>query len=455
MTRLVKRIGLLLVMAVLLVVGAGPIKSEPLPEPGEGLFRRYCAVCHGAAGKGDGPNAPHLDETQPRDLTDRGYMARLSEAHLFRVIGEGGRAVDRSPFMPPFGKTLSREQLASLVSHVRRLSAGASPASAPDGGIEAAGARLVAELGCAGCHRIGGLQAAPIAPDLRRLGSKIRREWLLRFLQTPRRIRPAGYIPLSRSRMPDFLLSREEAEHLAAFLLGRRGRVPDARRAEGAPPDPGGQGRQLFLGYACRACHMRDGAGGAAGPDLTGAGERLHPGWMARYIQDPQAMDPLSPMPRLGVTAAEALAVSLYLAGNGAAAGADAARGSVPIPLGERLFRDLRCGACHPEPGRESEGRPGPDLTYVGDKLRPEWVERYLADPHPVRPWLSARMPSFGLSEAERRTVTGFLMSLRDPAAPPLPERLRSTGTVSAESLRAARQLMSREYLACFTCHLG
>lgn len=452
---MVWRTGLLLAMVVLPAAGTGPEASGAGAKRAEGLFRQYCAVCHGAAGKGDGPNAPYLDETQPRDLTDRGYMARLSDDHLFRVIAEGGRAVDRSPFMPPFGKTLSREELRSLVSYVRRLSAEPPPPAGAAGGIEAAGARLVAELGCAGCHRIGGLQAALIAPDLRRLGSKIRVEWLVQFLQAPRRVRPAGYVPLSRSRMPDFRLSREEAESLAAFLVSRRGGGPDPRWGADAPPEPGEQGRQLFLRYACRACHFRDGSGGAAGPDLSAAGDRLHPGWMARYIQDSLAMDPLSPMPRLGVSGAEALALARYLAGGGPPRGGEGARGPEAVARGERFFRDLQCGACHPEPGGEGEGDTGPDLTHVGDKLRAEWLEGFLADPHPVRPWLRARMPAFGLSEAERRAVTAFLMSLRDPAAPPLPERLRFSGKISPESLRAARRLMSREYLACFTCHLG
>jgi mono/diheme cytochrome c family protein len=38
------------------------------PVSGEGLYRMYCAVCHGRTGRGDGPAAIEL-KTPPRDLT--------------------------------------------------------------------------------------------------------------------------------------------------------------------------------------------------------------------------------------------------------------------------------------------------------------------------------------------------------------------------------------------------
>jgi len=46
------------------------IQSTPIPSAasGEGMFKAYCAACHGALAKGDGPAAAALKK-RPADLT--------------------------------------------------------------------------------------------------------------------------------------------------------------------------------------------------------------------------------------------------------------------------------------------------------------------------------------------------------------------------------------------------
>lgn len=46
------------------------IQSTPVPSAasGSGMFREYCAACHGTGGKGDGPAATALTK-RPADLT--------------------------------------------------------------------------------------------------------------------------------------------------------------------------------------------------------------------------------------------------------------------------------------------------------------------------------------------------------------------------------------------------
>jgi hypothetical protein len=48
-------------------------------------------------------------------------MSRRSDDALFDTIFAGGYIMNRSNLMPPFGETLSREQIWLLVRHIRTL----------------------------------------------------------------------------------------------------------------------------------------------------------------------------------------------------------------------------------------------------------------------------------------------------------------------------------------------
>lgn len=87
---------------------------------GQALYQQYCSTCHGPEGKGNGPAASAM-QPKPRDHTDGAYMNTLSEAHLVKVISEGGPAVGRSPLMPPWQGTLSAQQIRAVVGFLRSL----------------------------------------------------------------------------------------------------------------------------------------------------------------------------------------------------------------------------------------------------------------------------------------------------------------------------------------------
>jgi mono/diheme cytochrome c family protein len=87
---------------------------------GKHLFDQYCATCHGDSGKGDGQNASNLNPPAP-DLTTSKSLADV--VYVRRVIAEGSAAVGRSPLSPPWGRSLSPQEIDYLTLYCRALAA--------------------------------------------------------------------------------------------------------------------------------------------------------------------------------------------------------------------------------------------------------------------------------------------------------------------------------------------
>ena len=94
--------------------------SLELLEKGKLLFLKFCAHCHGSRGGGDGFNAEFLDK-DPAEISNPKFLAKRSNEKLFRVISVGGAKVKKSHLMPPFGHTLSEEEIWLLVTFIRYL----------------------------------------------------------------------------------------------------------------------------------------------------------------------------------------------------------------------------------------------------------------------------------------------------------------------------------------------
>jgi mono/diheme cytochrome c family protein len=104
--------------------GAGPSDAA---SDGATRYGRLCAPCHGARGGGDGFNAPFLP-VRPTVHADSAYMSTRTDDELFDTIFAGGYVMNRSNRMPPFGETLTREQIWGLVTYLRTLCRCAPPA---------------------------------------------------------------------------------------------------------------------------------------------------------------------------------------------------------------------------------------------------------------------------------------------------------------------------------------
>lgn len=95
--------------------------SNAYAATAEDNYRFYCAQCHGLTGRGDGPNATKSQPVTPRDHTSAKEMSKLTDEDIINSITDGGAATSKSTMMPPFGKTLSKGEIAALKDYLRRL----------------------------------------------------------------------------------------------------------------------------------------------------------------------------------------------------------------------------------------------------------------------------------------------------------------------------------------------
>ncbi len=433
-----------------------------LREGRELLAGLRCLKCHApdAPVVGEG-SMPELAMDAP-DLADVG--ARLRVDWMARWI-EDPRALRPSASMPrlfhaPAGQEpdgRSRDIAAYLAT--LGAPAGGDEAPGPAGSVEAGG-RLFANLGCVGCHTLPDRDDR--SADLRRIplryvGAKWRPGALVAFLRQPDR-------HFAWIRMPNFRLSPEEAGHLAAYLAS-----PPAVNlsAPGRPAGDPARGRALLASTGCLNCHALPDTPGAARPKPFAAipADPRSPGCLAPT----GALDRRAPDFALSPGRVEALQ-AIAKAGLGSLARESA------VEFADRRVKALNCAACHRRDGsddawadlkvevdkllvgpsaeeKDPDGLPfpaaqeRPSLTWIGEKLRPEWAAAFIAGkvPDKPRPFLKARMPAFPV-RAEALAVGLALEHGFPPTSPadPAPD---------LALIPVARQLVKSTGLNCVSCH--
>ena len=103
-----------LVIAAAAIAAAGCTKAQ---EHGRQLYaERGCAVCHGAAGRGDGPSARRLD-LPPRDFANvRGYRQGSSQADIAASIRQGSGPNNAMPAFRDITESEANDIAAWIVS---------------------------------------------------------------------------------------------------------------------------------------------------------------------------------------------------------------------------------------------------------------------------------------------------------------------------------------------------
>lgn len=187
-----------------------------------------------------------------------------------------------------------------------------------------AGAADQLDPSCAQCHALSRPSDTSTerlinrkGPDLWFAGSKFKADWLLAWLQNPKPLRPAGYpyfktvmrgddhdVPDPSKAFRHPALNKAAADSAVAALMALK--APSDLVHPGAFSGDAGGARMGGLAFnklrGCIACHQGEGGqGGLSGPELTDAGARLQPDFIASYIVDPQRFDPHVWMPTLAM----------------------------------------------------------------------------------------------------------------------------------------------------------
>jgi mono/diheme cytochrome c family protein len=444
------------------------------------LDRGGCYACHDVAGMSGMPRrGPDLRRISAK-LTPEWVRAWLADP----------RAIKPTTWMPRFwnGGTASvddRAAIDAVTAYLFEQSGAYTPAVVtPPRGDASRGRALVESVGCLGCHVVGAASRNDVS--LRRtfgqpldgVGSKTGRAWLFDWVRDPARFSPS-------TRMPNLRLDAPQAADVATYLGTLTGAVPAipeqaadddlfrrviARYADADRQEPDAAalsgaalrvaaGRRVIAALGCFNCHEIGGFEGRRRSSALPA-QAVWTDEEARAIHGRSAARASgSDVPRLpdfafGATESSRLALALS-----AVAGRSRDLHELSMPwhvakvAGRTLAQERNCVGCHQIDGTggdlvqlAAEPSLGPPLlTPEGARVQGDWLHGFLRRPSTIRPWLTVRMPTFGLSDDDIATIRRYLVEI----APPNP---RSRPPQAGATAAAGRELF--ELLKCQQCHV-
>jgi mono/diheme cytochrome c family protein len=247
-------------------------------------------------------------------------------------------------------------------------------------------------------------------------------------------------------------------------------------------------GRRAINRYGCFSCHEIKGFEKAQsiGTDLSEEGSKLvtrldfafisdiphtsKTGWFRAKLHDPRVFDrgrvlaPLDKlrMPNFDFTDAEIDRLVTAIMSfqreiqPPAALPARSAR-SDNLSVGRTLVHRRNCVGCHIIEGDGGDflklvADPSlgpPLLTPEGARVQPDWLYAFIRGPITIRPWLSVRMPTFGLDDQNLNQVIGYFGSISNTIGPfQTHEVVRTALTNETVGKRMFEQLK------CQQCHV-
>jgi len=218
------------------------------------------------------------------------------------------------------------------------------------------------------------------------------------------------------------------------------------------------QGRVLLSRYGCVRCHavrLPDGSAMKASdvpPPLTHIADKTSREWIYAWLKDPASYSASATMPNFHLSDADARDISAFLMANSAPKAADVVvsqgTGKQEDPAaGASIYGQSFCASCHAAQnagGNLVGGDLGPELTRIGNKVKPEWLEGWLSDPHSYD--ASTTMPHYRWSAQQLGLVKAFLLGKTDS------DFLANVHLDSATPAQIAHGKTLTDY-GCAACH--
>lgn len=100
--------------------GSKLVKLGYRESQGKRVFYVYCVWCHADATPAGPSNRSNLSPAAPL-MNDGEKLNGESDEFLRNIITLGGSALGKSEMMPPYGKTLSPEEIQSVIAFTRTI----------------------------------------------------------------------------------------------------------------------------------------------------------------------------------------------------------------------------------------------------------------------------------------------------------------------------------------------
>lgn len=346
---------------------------------------------------------------------------------------------------------------------------------------------------CSICHSANGRGGAYkdfYAPDLSRAGSKIKKEWFLKWLKDPKNY-------FKNERMPHFRFSDEEIQSLVEYIVGEYvdWDLEEEKITQPQPLDESSvqRGAAIIKKYGCFGCHVIEGMEDIPeiGPylkideleelvadELTSFGDKpmeeidfgklsntqkTKKNYLRTKLKTPRAFRDDAKMPQYNFSEDEIEALTTVVLGF--------SKEELLVKYrvekeqdefqftGEfaKIIDDVKCLNCHKFFGKGEDY--APDLSIEGSKVKEEWLRNYLKFPDIIRP-LSEQMPKFNLGSIVHEVgydlskygveiIVDFFMT--NLVTNKIPRNLLKEEEISYEDIEKGKKIYLEK--GCHACH--